>query len=145
MAKELKAGDKVSWDTSQGKTHGKIVKRQMMPTRIKGHKVAASKDNPQYIGTEMSLARVIMEKPPVLAGPRGRRDGGWTGPLRCGGCARRKSGFGVVARLLRHAGESRRPEAPPSRTVAGSRLPPGRAGEVSTSPRDTARFPAFPP
>ena len=49
MAKELKAGDKVKWDTSGGETHGKVVKKQTSPTKIKGHKVAASKDDPQYI------------------------------------------------------------------------------------------------
>lgn len=49
MAKELKPGDKVAWDTSQGETHGKVVKKQTSPTQIKSHKVAASKDNPQFI------------------------------------------------------------------------------------------------
>jgi hypothetical protein len=49
MAKELKPGDKVSWDSSGGHSVGKVVKKQTTPTQIKGHKVAASKDNPQYI------------------------------------------------------------------------------------------------
>jgi len=49
MAKTLKAGDKVSWDSSGGHSVGKVVKKQTTPTQIKGHKVAASKDNPQYI------------------------------------------------------------------------------------------------
>jgi hypothetical protein len=49
MAKEPKAGDKVSWDSSGGHSTGKVVKKQTTPTRIKGHKVAASKDNPQFI------------------------------------------------------------------------------------------------
>jgi hypothetical protein len=45
----LKKGDRVSWDTSQGKTTGKVVKKQTRATRIKGHAVKASKDNPEYI------------------------------------------------------------------------------------------------
>ena len=45
----LKAGDKVSWDHSQGSSTGKVVKKVTSPTQIKGHKVAASKDNPEYI------------------------------------------------------------------------------------------------
>ncbi len=45
----LRPGDKVSWETSQGKTTGKVVKKQTSATRIKTHKVAASKDNPEYI------------------------------------------------------------------------------------------------
>jgi hypothetical protein len=49
MAKELKPGDKVSWDSSGEHSVGKIVKKQTTPTEIQGHKVAASKDNPQYI------------------------------------------------------------------------------------------------
>lgn len=49
MTKELKKGDEVSWDTSQGKTHGTVEKKQTSRTHIKGHTVAASKDDPQYI------------------------------------------------------------------------------------------------
>ena len=49
MAKNLRTGDKVSWDTSQGETKGKVVRKQTSRTRIKGHAVAASKDDPQYI------------------------------------------------------------------------------------------------
>ena len=49
MAKQLKVGDKVTWETSQGETTGRVVKRQTSPTKIKTHKVAASKDNPEYI------------------------------------------------------------------------------------------------
>ena len=49
MAQDLKAGDKVSWNSHGGEAHGKIVKKQTSETQIKGHKVAASKDNPQFI------------------------------------------------------------------------------------------------
>ncbi len=47
--KVLKAGDKVSWKSHGGKAHGKVVKKQTSPTKIKGHKVAASEDEPQFI------------------------------------------------------------------------------------------------
>ena len=47
--KSLKPGTKVRWNTSQGETTGRVVKRQTRATRIKTHKVAASKDNPEYI------------------------------------------------------------------------------------------------
>ena len=46
---EPKAGDKGSWKSHGGTAHGKVVKKQSSPTQIKGHKVAASKDEPQYI------------------------------------------------------------------------------------------------
>ena len=47
--KALKPGTKVSWNTSQGRTAGKVVKKQTTATTIKTHKVAASKANPEYI------------------------------------------------------------------------------------------------
>ncbi|WP_174273402.1 DUF2945 domain-containing protein [Sphingomonas bacterium] len=46
---ELKTGDKVAWKSHGGTAHGKVEKKQTSPTKIKGHKVAASKDNPEYI------------------------------------------------------------------------------------------------
>ena len=49
MAKDLKSGDKVSWDSSGGHSTGHVVKKQTTPTTIKGHKVAASKEDPEYI------------------------------------------------------------------------------------------------
>ncbi len=49
MADDLKKGDKVSWKSHGGTAHGEVVKKQTSATQIKGHKVAASKDNPEYI------------------------------------------------------------------------------------------------
>jgi hypothetical protein len=49
MTKTLKAGDKVSWKSHGGTAHGKVVKKQTSRTQIKGHTVAASEDDPQYI------------------------------------------------------------------------------------------------
>ncbi len=51
MAKEktFKKGDKVEWDSSGGHSVGKVVKKVTSPTKIKGHEVKASKDNPEYI------------------------------------------------------------------------------------------------
>lgn len=46
---DLKKGDDVSWKSHGGTAHGQVEKKQTSETRIKGHKVAASKDNPQYI------------------------------------------------------------------------------------------------
>jgi Hypervirulence associated proteins TUDOR domain len=44
-----KAGDRVSWKSGGGTAHGKVVKKQTTPTKIKTHKVKASKDEPQFI------------------------------------------------------------------------------------------------
>lgn len=49
MAKGVKVGDKVGWDSSGGHSTGKVIKKQTTPTTIKGHKVAASEDNPEFI------------------------------------------------------------------------------------------------
>ncbi len=49
QGKSLRAGDKVAWQTSQGETTGRVVKKQTRPTKIKTHKVAASKSNPEFI------------------------------------------------------------------------------------------------
>ena len=49
MTRTLKAGDRVSWKSHGGKAHGKVVKKLTSETQIKGHKVAASKDNPEYL------------------------------------------------------------------------------------------------
>lgn len=49
MVKTLKAGDRVSWKSHGGTAHGKVKKKVTSPTHIKGHKVAASKDNPEYL------------------------------------------------------------------------------------------------
>ena len=44
-----KSGDRVSWKSHGGQAHGKVVKKITSPTTIKGHKVAASPDNPEFI------------------------------------------------------------------------------------------------
>ena len=49
MEKKLKAGDRVSWSSHGGTAKGKVVKKVTSPMAIKGHKVAASKDNPEYL------------------------------------------------------------------------------------------------
>ena len=48
MAKDLKAGDKVGWDSSGGHSMGKVEKKLTSPMKIKGHEVAASPDNPEF-------------------------------------------------------------------------------------------------
>ncbi|GAA4008599.1 DUF2945 domain-containing protein [Sphingomonas humi] len=47
--KTLKAGDKVSWSSHGGSAHGTVKKKLTSPMDIKGHHVAASKDNPEYL------------------------------------------------------------------------------------------------
>ena len=49
MAKQLKAGDHVSWSSHGGTAEARVVRKVTKPMTIKGHKVAASKDNPEYL------------------------------------------------------------------------------------------------
>lgn len=65
-AKTFKAGDPVEWDHSQGTTEGKVVKKVTAPTQIKGHKVAASKDNPEYIVQSDKTGAQAAHKPSEL-------------------------------------------------------------------------------
>lgn len=48
-SKEPKPGDAVEWDSSQGTVKGTVEKKLTAPTEIKGHKVAASKDHPEFL------------------------------------------------------------------------------------------------
>jgi len=45
----LKAGDKVEWNTSRGKTVGVVEKKLTKLTKIKTHDVSASAKDPQYL------------------------------------------------------------------------------------------------
>ncbi|SMP49363.1 DUF2945 domain-containing protein [Noviherbaspirillum suwonense] len=49
MSDEFRVGDKVSWHSPQGIVHGTIKKKLTSHTSIKGHEVAASPDNPEYL------------------------------------------------------------------------------------------------
>jgi hypothetical protein len=49
MSKELHKGDKVEWDSSGGHSTGKVVRKLTSPMTIKGHRVAATKDHPEYL------------------------------------------------------------------------------------------------
>ena len=65
MTKSFKAGDKVGWDSSGGHSTGKVVKKLTSPMTIKGHKVAASKDNPEYL-VETDEGKKAAHKPEAL-------------------------------------------------------------------------------
>lgn len=66
MADELSKGDQVEWETSQGTTEGRVGKKLTAPAMIKGHKVAASKDDPQYIVQSDKTGAKAAHKPSAL-------------------------------------------------------------------------------
>lgn len=66
MTDEFKKGDKVEWKTSQGKTTGEVEKKLTSSTEIKGHHVAASKDNPEYLVKSEKSGKEAAHKPESL-------------------------------------------------------------------------------
>lgn len=66
MAKELKSGDKVKWDASQGEVKGTVEKKLTAPTTIKSHKVAASPENPEYLVKSDKTGAKAAHKPDEL-------------------------------------------------------------------------------
>ena len=66
MTKTFHKGEKVSWESSGGHSVGKIVKKVTSTTHIKDHKVAASKDNPEYIVESDKSGKRAAHKPEAL-------------------------------------------------------------------------------
>ncbi len=65
MTSDFSKGDKVKWKSHGGEARGKIVREQTEPTRIKGHKVAASPEDPQFI-VETDEGKRAAHKPEAL-------------------------------------------------------------------------------
>ena len=66
MAKSLKPGDAVTWDTPQGKTEGVVEKKVTSRTKIKGHVATPSKDEPQYVIKSKKTGAKAVHKPEEL-------------------------------------------------------------------------------
>jgi hypothetical protein len=66
MAENLKKGDRVAWNTSQGETTGTVEKKLTSPTTIKGHEVKASDDNPEYLVKSEKTGAEAAHKPSAL-------------------------------------------------------------------------------
>jgi len=49
MPRSLKPGSKVTWKSHGGEAEGHVVKKLTKRTHIKGHTVAATPDEPQYL------------------------------------------------------------------------------------------------
>lgn len=66
MTDELRKGDRVEWNTPQGKTTGKVVKKLIAPIEIKGHHVAASAENPEYLVESDNSGKQAAHRPDAL-------------------------------------------------------------------------------
>ena len=66
MAKHLKRGDKVRWNTSQGMTHGKVKRKLTSDTHVAGQKITASEDDPRYLVVSDKTGKEAAHKPEAL-------------------------------------------------------------------------------
>ncbi len=66
MAKGFSKGDKVEWNTPQGKTTGTVVEKLTGATDVSGHHVAASKEEPQYLVESEKSGKKAAHKPEAL-------------------------------------------------------------------------------
>jgi hypothetical protein len=66
VSDQFKKGDKVEWNSAQGKITGEVKKKLTSPTDIKGHHVAASKDNPEYLVESEKTGKQAAHKPDSL-------------------------------------------------------------------------------
>ena len=66
MAKKLKEGDAVEWETTQGTTSGTVKKKLTKPKTIKGHTAKASKEEPQLLVESAKTGAEAAHKPESL-------------------------------------------------------------------------------
>lgn len=64
--KTLKKGAKVAWNTSQGKTTGKVTGKAVKDVKIGGAKLKASKSDPKYIVKSDKTGRKAAHKAGAL-------------------------------------------------------------------------------
>lgn len=66
MANQFKTGDYVSWNSEAGRVSGTIIKVITSEIEFKGHKVHASKDEPQYEIQSDKTDHIAMHKGSAL-------------------------------------------------------------------------------
>lgn len=62
----LKPGDKVAWNTSQGRTVGVVKKKLTHNTRVKTHKVSVSREKPEFLVQSSRSGKKAAHKPEAL-------------------------------------------------------------------------------
>ncbi|MBW4466112.1 MAG: DUF2945 domain-containing protein [Pegethrix bostrychoides GSE-TBD4-15B] len=66
MSSEFKKGDRVEWQSAQGKIVGTVQKKLTEPIQIKGHSVNASSSEPQYLVKSEKTGAEAAHKPDAL-------------------------------------------------------------------------------
>ena len=67
MAQEFKQGDKVEWNTPQGKTRGTVKKMLTSDTEVGGQKITASVNDPRYLVESEKSGKEAAHKPDALS------------------------------------------------------------------------------
>ena len=67
MAQEFKQGDKVEWNTLQGKMRGTVKKKLTSDTEVGGQKINASEDDPRYLVESEKRGKEAVHKPDALS------------------------------------------------------------------------------
>ena len=62
----MKVGDKVSWDTSQGRTRGTIVEKKTKDFQLAKQQWRASEDEPMYVVESEKTGAKAAHKPGAL-------------------------------------------------------------------------------
>lgn len=64
---DIKVGDKVSWNTPQGRTHGRVVEKLTSRTSVGGTEIAATKDDPRYLVESDKTGKRAAHTPDALS------------------------------------------------------------------------------
>ena len=67
MAQDLEQGDKVEWNTPQGKTRGTVKKKLTSDTEVGGQKIIASVNDPRYLVESEKSGKEAAHKPDALS------------------------------------------------------------------------------
>jgi hypothetical protein len=63
---EFEPGDKVEWNTPQGKTRGTVKKKLTSRTEVVGQTIAASDEDPRYLVESEKSGKEAAHKPNAL-------------------------------------------------------------------------------
>jgi hypothetical protein len=67
VVEEFKQGDKVEWNTPQGKTRGTVKKKLTSDTEVGGQKITASVKDPRYLVESEKSGKEAAHKPDALS------------------------------------------------------------------------------
>ncbi len=66
MGKTFSKGNAVTWNTPQGTTEGKVVRKVTSTTRIAGHTAKATQEDPQYVVKSDKTGKTAVHRPEAL-------------------------------------------------------------------------------